>query len=182
MSSTPLKIAVMIGSIRKTRRTDKPAFALIDLLKERNMDPILIDLQELDLPLFDDGIEHEGRTKLLSAYREMDALIILNPEYNNSISSAVKNAIDYSRDGELDEMPAAIVTTSAGRWGGARSVSQVRNAWFGVGAIAVPPVMQIPSLSEFDGKDEAWIENANKFLDRALRWFRIIQDGKAANK
>jgi chromate reductase len=182
MSSTPLKIAVMIGSIRKKRLSDKPTFALIDLLKERGVDVITLDLQELALPLFDDGLEHDGRTKLLATYKEMDGMIVVNPEYNHSISSAVKNAFDYAREKELVDVPASIVTSSAGGWGGTRSLSQVRNAWCGAGGVSVPPFMHVPGIGQFDETDEAWKERANVYLDKALRWFQIIHDGKEANK
>lgn len=181
MSSTPLKIAVMIGSIRKERKTDKPAFALINLLKERGVEVLTLDLQELDLPLFDDGLEHDGRSKLLATYKEMDAMIVVNPEYNHSISSAVKNALDYAREKELVDMPISIVTTSAGGWGGARSLSQVRNACCGAGSIVIPSFMHVPGIMDFDENDESWKERANGFLDKAVQWFRIIKDGKEAN-
>lgn len=181
MPSTPLKIAVMIGSIRKERKTDKPAFALIHLLKERGIEVITIDLQELDLPVFDDNMDHVGVTKLLASYKEMDAMIVLNPEYNHSISSALKNALDYAREKELMDVPVSIVTTSAGGWGGARSLSQVRNACCGSGSIVIPSFMHVPGIMNFDENDEAWKERANGYLDGAVKWFNIIKDGKEAN-
>ena len=87
----------MIGSIRKERKTIKAANALLMLLKAKGVEPIVLDLQELDLPMFDDGIEHDGRTKLLETYKAMDGLIIVSPEYNQSVPGVVKNAIDYDR-------------------------------------------------------------------------------------
>jgi FMN reductase len=63
----------------------------------------LLDLATLSLPMFDgtyslDGYTPEGREaieKLLNATRESHGLILASPTYHNTISGALKNALDY---------------------------------------------------------------------------------------
>ena len=76
----------------------------------------------------------------------------------------------------------AVAGTSAGRTGGARMLSQMRNAWVGIGGVALPISLQT-GLSDFDENnlDPAWEKAANTFLDKALWWFNVIKYGKEAN-
>jgi FMN reductase len=63
----------------------------------------LLDLAILPLPMFDgtyslDGYMPEGRKTiltLLNATREAHGLILASPTYHNTISGALKNALDY---------------------------------------------------------------------------------------
>src|SRR6266516_6762363 len=63
----------------------------------------LLDLATLPLPMFDgtyslDGYTPEGRKTiltLLNATREAHGLILASPTYHNTISGALKNALDY---------------------------------------------------------------------------------------
>lgn len=63
----------------------------------------LLDLAILPLPIFDgtyslDGYTPEGRETiltLLNATREAHGLILASPTYHNTISGALKNALDY---------------------------------------------------------------------------------------
>ncbi len=180
MKNEDLHIAVMIGSIRKERQSDKPANVLAEYLKGLGVHVKVLDLQKLDLPMFDDGIEHDGRTELLEAYQRMDGIIIVTPEYNHSIPSPVKNAIDYARDKELMGKPMASVGTSRGHWGGARVLPELRHIWTGAGGISLPVSLQTPMVTEFDESNppEKWIEGMEGFVQNTLKWFMIIKSGK----
>lgn len=171
-----MKIGLMIGSIRKGRQSDKPARVLERILEENGHEVLLLDLQELDLPIFDDGIEHEGKERLLEAYKEMDGLIIVSPEYNHSIPAPVKNAIDFARNKELLEKPLAVCSVSAGGWGGVRMTSELRAAWLGVGALALPLELPTPNVKEFEVENppEMWLEKAHKFVEKFNYWLEKL--------
>jgi len=181
MKNEELHIVLMIGSIRKERSSHKPAQVIVKLLEDRGVLVEILDLQELDLPVFDDGLDATGAEKLLEAYKKMDGMILVNPEYNHTISSSVKNAIDFARSKELVNKPMTLVTTSMGGWGGLRSVYPVRQAWFGVGGQPMKPNLQTKDVTKFDveNPDENWLKAANRFVDDSLRWFRIIKAGSA---
>lgn len=184
MENFELKVAVMIGSIRKDRQSIKPAEVIVGLLKERHIDPIVLDLQELNLPVFDDGLESASRTTLLETYKKMDGLILVTPEYNHGIPGCVKNAIDFARNGELKDKPMTLVTVSNGGWGGIRAVDHIRQCWFGNAGLALRHNLQTRNVKEFDAEnpDAAWLRLANNFIEDSLRWFRVIKTGTAQEK
>ena len=60
----------------------------------------IVDLRELDLPLYDGDLETQkgfpaGAKRLQELMIPAHGLLISSPEYNSSISAALKNAIDW---------------------------------------------------------------------------------------
>ena len=79
------------------------------------------------IPLFDEDLDRdtEGGTlavkQLRAQVKAADGLLISTPEYNQSVSGVLKNAIDWlSRPGPEEVLigkPVAILGASGGRWG-----------------------------------------------------------------
>ena len=80
------------------------------------------------IPLYDGDVEHdEGIPETVSALKELiaasDGLVLISPEYNNSIPGVFKNAIDWmSRPGAdikrvFGGLPTAVMGVSGGRFG-----------------------------------------------------------------
>ncbi len=73
-----------------------------------------LDLRQLALPIYDGDIEAAGMPesalRLKAAVEASDLLLIASPEYNSSISGALKNAIDWLSRGKnsLDGKIAAV--------------------------------------------------------------------------
>lgn len=129
-----MKLAIVIGSVRKQRVSDRLARWLQALAQAKASDHSwdLVDLKDFDLPMFDEpkppmaGDRPElsdGVQRYLQAMDSADGFIIVSPEYNHGISSALKNAIDLI-DFQLMKKPIAIA--SHGVVGGARANEQVR--------------------------------------------------------
>lgn len=102
----------------------------------RLFDPAQFDLADLSLPLYDGDIESadgipNSVTKLAEQIKTADAVIISTPEYNQSLSGVLKNALDWvSRvpgDVWLDK-PVGLMSAAAGRSGGARANYALRLA------------------------------------------------------
>lgn len=91
---------------------------------------------DLNLPLYDGDLEdREGIpvsvTRLASQIEAAEAVVISTPEYNQSLSGVLKNALDWvSRvDGNpWKNKPVAIMSAAAGRAGGARASYALRLA------------------------------------------------------
>ncbi|MEX0748572.1 MAG: NAD(P)H-dependent oxidoreductase [Candidatus Saccharimonadales bacterium] len=91
----------------------------------------LVDLAEINLPLLDESVpassgeyEHEHTKDWSKVIAEADGFIFVTPEYNHSISAALKNAIDYLY-AEWSYKPATIISYgSAG--GGTRAAEHLR--------------------------------------------------------
>ncbi|MDO5641439.1 MAG: NAD(P)H-dependent oxidoreductase [Paracoccus sp. (in: a-proteobacteria)] len=136
------RIAVIIGSTRKSRFADKPAAWLMEnLAKREDMDFELVDLRDFDLPLFDEVASNawmpsadpraQAWQKKIGAF---DGYIVLTAEYNHSITGALKNALDQAYT-EWNHKPLAAV--GYGGLGAARAVEHLR-------AIAVE-LMMVPT-------------------------------------
>ncbi|MEL7211515.1 MAG: NAD(P)H-dependent oxidoreductase [Pseudomonadota bacterium] len=115
---------------------------------------------DLNLPLYDGDLEADAgvpdAVKTLAAQIEAaDAVVISTPEYNQSISGVLKNALDWvSRvDGSpWAGKPVAIMSAAAGRSGGARAQYALRLCMqpFRPRILQGPEVMVAASSKEFD--------------------------------
>ena len=133
MSSTTIKIQIILASIREGRFGDKPAhFVLGEAKKLEGVEVELIDLKEHPLPFFADAVSPsmtkngygtEAARKFAQKIAEADAYIVVTPEYNHGYPSQLKNALD-SIFAEWNNKPIAFV--AYGSAGGARAVEQLR--------------------------------------------------------
>lgn len=109
-----------------------------------------LDLKSLDLPIFDQDIQDAGVpesvTQLKAAVEACDALLIASPEYNYSVSSALKNALDWgSRLGNSWQgKTAVIMSVSNGQYGGVRGLLHLRQILVDLDVLVLPkPMIQI---------------------------------------
>jgi len=99
----------------------------------------VLNLRSLELPLFDADLEQaeglpEGVRQLKAQMMAHQGFLIASPEYNGSISPALKNAIDWASRPNGSEPPlacfadkvAAICSASPGALGGLRGLVHVR--------------------------------------------------------
>jgi chromate reductase, NAD(P)H dehydrogenase (quinone) len=134
------KILAFGGSLRAGSFNQKLAAVAADAARAAGGEVTLIELRDYRMPLFDEDLEAEegmpeNARKLKALFAGHDGLIIASPEYNSTITAALKNAIDWvSRATSADEAPlsvlagktAAILSASPGGYGGARSLTQLR--------------------------------------------------------
>ncbi len=126
--STPLSIPVVLGSVRPERRSYRPALLLGERIRAAGHTTELLDLRELDLPIFGhnpDASSSPGVVALRAAIERADAVVWLTPEYNHSFSAAIKSAIDYLHS-EPRRKPMAVCGLAGGQLGGARAVEQLK--------------------------------------------------------
>lgn len=118
-----LFIPVVLGSIRKGRRSEGPARLLAERVAAAGHETELLDLRDLALPMYDEEESSESHprvTHLRQSLARSDASIWLSPEYNHSFTSAIKNAIDYVDD-ELKRKPVMACGLAGGAAGGIRA-------------------------------------------------------------
>jgi|SRR5579884_790347 len=123
-----LYIPVVLGSIRRNRRSHNAARVLVERIEAAGQRTSLIDLREWRLPLYDEEDETENH-ETVRAFRDVmarsDAAVWLSPEYNHAYTSAIKNAIDYLRT-EIRHKAVAVCGLSGGAMGGVRAVEQLK--------------------------------------------------------
>lgn len=137
------KIAVIIGSTREGRVTDRLATWVAEEVKKQAEVEVL-DLKDYELPFFEEAIsprynpdrKPEGAVKSwLEKLASFDGYVLVTPEYNRATSGVLKNALDFL-DYQMEQKPVALV--GHGTTGGAQAVGNLRNALPGVGAVTIP--------------------------------------------
>ena len=96
-----LFIPVVLGSIRRNRRSFYPARLLAERIEAAGHRTELIDLRELRLPMYDEEEAtdaHEAVLAFKATMARSDASVWLSPEYNHSFTGVIKNAIDFLHD------------------------------------------------------------------------------------
>ncbi len=158
------KIAVVVGSTREGRMTDKLAkWVAGEVGKESEVE--VLDLRDYPMPFFDEPASpryNPNRTpvpevkKWLDKVGEFDGYVLVTPEYNRSTSAVLKNALDVL-DYQMEQKPVALV--AHGSTGGAQAVATLRVALPGVGAISIPQALFF-SDGVGDAIDEAGVLKA----------------------
>lgn len=159
------KIVAFAGSLRTGSYNKKLALVAADAARAAGAEVTVVDLRELNLPVFDQDIEDstglpEGAKKFKALLRESDGFLIAAPEYNSSITAALKNAIDWASRSESDDEPdlvafrgktAALCSASPGALGGLRGLVTVRSILGNIGVCVVPDQVSIPKAYEAFG-------------------------------
>jgi NAD(P)H-dependent FMN reductase len=122
---------------------------------------LYIDLRDFALPVFDEDLESaeglpDAAKRLKELFRAHDGLLIASPEYNSSISAAMKNAIDWVSRPEPGRPPldcfagkvAGLMAAAAGGLGGMRGLPHVRAILQNIQVMVLPTMVAIPAAHE----------------------------------
>jgi chromate reductase len=117
---------------------------------------------DLRLPLYDGDLEiaegiPEAAQKLANDIQSAEAVVISSPEYNQSLSGVLKNALDWVsrvKSSPWHNKPVAIMSAAAGRAGGARANFALRLAMnpFRPRLLTGPEVLVAGAANQFDAK------------------------------
>ena len=162
----PLKIVVLVGSVRSDRQGIKAARFVQTALAARGHDVTTVDPAEAKLPLLDRMYKEYEKGKappvlerLAVLYRAADAFVIVSGEYNHSIPPALSNLLDHFLE-EYFFRPSAIVCYSNGQFGGVRAAMQLRAMLCELGMPSIPSLFAIPKIQDTFGADGAPIDPA----------------------
>lgn len=191
-----LNTAVLYGSARQNRQGIKAAQFIVQRLKDREHSVTLIDSQDYDLPQldrmykeYDAGTAPDAMTAVAEILEAADGFVIVSAEYNHSIASALKNLLDHFQR-EYVYKPSAIVTYSAGPFGGVRALINLRAILAELGTPSIPssfPVSHVHKAFDDDGNalDKAYDSRVTKFLDE-YEWYatalRNARDSQVCDK
>jgi NAD(P)H-dependent FMN reductase len=142
-----IRVAAIVGSLRDesyTRLAAREALAAADRFDRVETD--LIDLQALDLPVFDADEDEAGESEvLLERVGAADSVILATPVYHASFSSALKNALDYCGFDEFENTTVGLLCVAGGSFPTTtldqlRGVCRALNAWVVPHQVAIPRV------------------------------------------
>jgi len=156
------KIIAFAGSTRSGSFNKKLIALAADAARAADAEVTLVDLRDLALPLFDEDLEASGglpggAKKFKTLLRGSDGFLVASPEYNSSVTAALKNAIDWASRSESDAEPslvayrgkvAALCSASPGALGGLRGLVHLRAILGNIGVIVLPEQVCISSAHE----------------------------------
>jgi NAD(P)H-dependent FMN reductase len=151
MPTTP-RILAFGGSLRRDSFNQKLVALAAEGARAAGADVTVISLRDFPMPVFDQDLEDssgkpEAAVRLKALFASHHGLLIASPEYNSSITAALKNAIDWvSRTDSDDEPPisalsgksAVLCAASPGGLGGLRGLVHLRAILGNLGITVLP--------------------------------------------
>lgn len=173
------KLGVIIGSLRKESFNRIVAEYMTSQL------PDSVEWEELeiaDLPLYNqdyDDQQIDSYDRIRKQIKACDAILIVTPEHNRTMSAALKNAIDVASrphdDSAWKNKKVAVATASPGAYGGRMSGIDVRKSMQMLSAeVMISPEAYLSRISESieDGKvtNEKTQDFIKKFVDSVVEF------------
>jgi NAD(P)H-dependent FMN reductase len=160
MSHQP-KILAFAGSLRKDSYNKKLVQIASAGAQAAGAEVTYLGLRDLPLPVFDEDLEKAdglpaNARKLKDLFLAHHGLLISAPEYNSSITAALKNAIDWASRPCQGEAPlgcfldkvAALMSASPGALGGLRGLVHVRAILGNIHVLVLPDQVAVPRAFE----------------------------------
>ena len=181
------KLHVVITSTRAGREGMPVGTWFFDHARAHGgFDPTLIDLKEVNLPLFDEPKHPRLRqyanehTKAWSAQVNVaDAFVFVIPEYNYGMPPSLLNALDFL---SVEWAYKAVGFVSyGGMSGGIRSVQMAKLVITSLKMMPIPEAVAIPFFAKsIDAQGvvqggEALAKSATTMLDELLKWDRALR-------
>lgn len=146
------QITLFVGSVRRDRQGIKVARWIEEKLTARGHTVYFIDPLELNLPLLDRMYkEMENPPSVLSdlqnKIKNAEGYLAVTPEYDHSTSAAMKNTLDYFLE-EYFFKPSAIVSYSAGGFGGVNAAQHLPLIFAELGAPSISSSFAISRVRE----------------------------------
>lgn len=145
------------------------------------IDPLNYDFGDVFKPEF---AYHRAKVpahlrELADKIKSADGYVMVSPEYNHSMSPALANMLNHFGSSLFSYKPSAIVTYSAGQWGGVRAAVSMRTFLSELGCLPVSAMIHIPKAQEvFDEQgvvaDELqqtqWDSYMNRTIHQLIWW------------
>ena len=186
----PLKIVVLLGSVRSDRQGIRAARYVERVLSARGHEVALVDPAVVQLLLLDrmykeyaKGEAPAALEELATLYRAADAFVVVSGEYNHSIPPALSNLLDHFLE-EYFFRPSAIVCYSAGAFGGVRAAMQLRALLGELGMPSISSIFPIPkiqaALEENGAVKDAALDRRFARFAAELEWYAgALRDARA---
>ena len=171
-----IKVLAFAGSLREHALSKRVVKTAIRGAESAGADVTYVDLRDYPMPIYNlDDHETKGfaehALKLQGLFTQHDGFLIATPEYNGSLSAALKNAIDwvsrpsdvYPRSAVFAGKFAAMMASSPGSLGGVRSLSHLRGVLTSISVNVLPQEIAVAFAEEkFAGDDEEMIDETMK--------------------
>jgi len=140
---------------RPARLGRRVALACEAQLVEREVAAEIVDPLDLDLPAafkphfaYAPGRAPADLDALDRRIAAADCFVMVSPEYNHAMSPALAHLLNHFGSSRFSFKPSAIVTYSAGQWGGARAAVNMRTFLSELGCLPVSAMIHVPRAQE----------------------------------
>jgi chromate reductase, NAD(P)H dehydrogenase (quinone) len=184
-----VRVLGFAGSLRRQSYNRAALRAAVKLV------PSGITLSTFDLdgiPPFNQDHEHEpphAVQEFKASILRADAILIVTPEYNYSVSGVLKNAIDWGSrpygESAWDGKPVGVMGASVGTLGTSRAQYHLRQMFVFLNMFPLnqPEVMIANADDKFDEKgnlkDEKTAQKIRELLGALADWTRTLKKAKA---
>jgi chromate reductase, NAD(P)H dehydrogenase (quinone) len=186
--SDRVTIAGFAGSLRKGSYNKMLLRSAVELAPD---DVRVVPIDVSEIPLFNADIEDPPPAAVATmreTIRSADALLIVTPEYNHSMSGVTKNIIDWASrppdDSCLDDKPVGLAGCSRGYFGGTRAKLALLPTFVFTGMhVLNDPIVNVARADKaFDeaGRltDQRVKKDVRELLEALAAWARRLEKSK----
>ena len=195
-----MKFLVFLGTVRDStppspaRLGERVASAALTCLKTRYGEHEFELIDALDYSLGGVFKPHFAYSKskvpadlnaLAKKIDSSDGYIMVSPEYNHSMSPALANLLNHFGSSLFSYKPSAILTYSAGQWGGMRAAVGMRTFLSELGCLPVSSMIHVPKAQEVltaDGSFElgqnevSWSDYFGRTFTQLVWWAQATRE------
>jgi NAD(P)H-dependent FMN reductase len=178
----PLFVPVILGTPRQRRRSERPAYLVLEETKKRaGVETKLIDVRSLHMRLDDAGEEMKDPAFSATVERA-DALILIVPEYNHGYPGLLKHALDMNLK-EYIHKAVGLCGVSAGPFGGSRVIEHLLPVMRELGLVTTFTDVNFSNVQRLFNEsgellDKSVVRRVNLFLDELLWMARVLRYGR----
>jgi NAD(P)H-dependent FMN reductase len=186
-----MRISIFSASTRLTRMSHRVALALRQHIAQKTSHLAeVIDLAEYQFPIMEEVLHRhpnppEGLAEFAERVRASDAFVFVSPEYNGSYTSALKNAVDYLKEGEFAGKVIGVASVTTGALGGMRAAMNMQELVLGVSGFPLPQMLTVGNVAQrFDENgaltDPAYEKNMDVFVAKFVWLAEAVKEKKEA--
>ena len=151
-----MNILAFAASLRRESQNKKLLNLAVEIARDAGATGDVADFHEVEMPLYNGDIEAEyglppGAQELVRRITAADGIMIAAPEYNYSISGALKNAIDWASRAKPTPFRGRhglLMAASTSVVGGIRGLWQLRIPLEGNGLLIYPDMYALSSAQK----------------------------------
>jgi len=186
-----MHITIVSSSTRLNRASHRVALGLAQFINGQGVHSAeVLDLAAYRFPILEEVLHRhpnppDGLEDFAQKIRYSDAHIFVSPEYNGSYTSALKNAVDYLKEGEFAKKTIGVVSVTTGALGGMRAALAMQQLVLGIGGYPIPQMLTVGNvLQRFDESgrllDPIFEKNIEVFLKNFLWLAEAVTEKKEA--
>jgi NAD(P)H-dependent FMN reductase len=195
-----MKLLVFLGTVREStppapaRLGVRVTKAVLECLKNRYEGHEIELIDAMDYPLeavfkpyfaYPKAKAPTQLVELAGKIESANGYIMVSPEYNHSMSPALANLLNHFGSSLFSYKPSAIVTYSAGQWGGMRAAIGMRTFLSELGCLPVSAMIHVPKAQEVFAADgstqaeedkDAWFDYFARTFNQLAWWAQAAQE------